>query len=81
MSGNDHVPEERQSPPPTPQPDVDEDVPSAIAPEQVDESAQRRASARKAYPLADEDEIRRSAEEGGEPPDVPPTDVAPPPGD
>jgi len=78
MTGEAHTPEERQSPAPTRQRDIQEDAIPTLTPEEADAAARRRTRAGKVYPLADEEDVRRSREQGGPHSDVSPTDVSPP---
>ena len=80
MATEEYTPQERQSAAPTPPHDQIRGAVPTLTPAQADESARQRAGARKTFPTADEDEIARSAEEGGPPVDVPPTHVRPPTG-
>jgi len=82
MADDEQTPEERRSPPPRKQPDPDQELATPrLTPQNLDESARQRlrATVAKQYPTAPEDEIERSREKGGEHPDVPPTNVLPPP--
>ncbi len=83
MADDEQTPEERQSPPPQKQPDPKEAAKPRLTPSELDESARERlrATVAKQYPTAPEEEIERSREKGGPHPEVPPTDVPPPPND
>lgn len=78
MDDEEHTPQERTSPAPSKQRDAQESVVPTLTPEDIEKRAQRLASARKVFPVADEEEIERSRERGGPHPDVPPTEVTPP---
>jgi len=78
MTGEAYTPEERQSLAPRKQRDAQEDEVPTLTPEEADAAARRRTRAAKVYPLADEEDLRRSREQGGPHSDVPPTNVSPP---
>ena len=78
MTGDAYTPEQRETPAPRRQQAVPADATPTLTPQEADAAARQRTRAAKSYPLADEEDLRRSREQGGPHSDVPITDVSPP---